>query len=483
MYPEIGIQCQTEFDKIALKSLSWEGRIEGFLFLCKLSQEYVNTSDKNLEVSYTFPLSWESVVTEFAAVIGGQRLVAEALPKSKAQAKYEKGLEEGDLPLLLECSDITLGLYTANLGSLKPGESVKIEISTAQILTYNRGEVRLNIPTVVAERYSQSGGQGTLLPHEQTHSSIFADYKGHLALNVKGFLAASKVTCLSHPATFNLKTNKPDSHELEVEIQSATPDRDIAFLFSDVEVPPVFALTVIDSRKQQKKVQGIGLLTYIPKITSAPKKSLDLNIVVDCSGSMEGIPMRKAKEALYSLFNQLTPEDKVTFTKFGSSFVHEIPKPLKVTPTSIRRDIAPVLKELDADLGGTELGEALAATFELAGEDHDSDVLLITDGEVWDAAPIIAEARKAHHRIFIIGVSSAPAEAFLGRLAEATGGSYTVTMPSEDMRPVLRKMLERIRSKAVLYEVEDCGKKEEVPLWEGLTASFINNFVRDEADY
>jgi Ca-activated chloride channel family protein len=42
------------------------------------------------------------------------------LAKKKAEKKYEEAIESGDTPVMLEKSP--LGLYTANLGNLKPGE-------------------------------------------------------------------------------------------------------------------------------------------------------------------------------------------------------------------------------------------------------------------------------------------------------------------------------------------------------------------------
>ena len=60
-----------------------------------------------------------------------------------------------------------------------------------------------------------------------------------------------------------------------------------------------------------------------------------------------------------------------------------------------------------------------------------ADVLLITDGEVWDTKRMIASAQRSGHRVFVIGVGTSPAEAVLRHLAEATGGACEFATPGE----------------------------------------------------
>lgn len=60
-----------------------------------------------------------------------------------------------------------------------------------------------------------------------------------------------------------------------------------------------------------------------------------------------------------------------------------------------------------------------------------ADILLITAGEVWDVAKVVEAARRSGHRVFAIGVGSAPAEAVLTQLAESTGGACEFATPGE----------------------------------------------------
>jgi Ca-activated chloride channel family protein len=121
----------------------------------------------------------------------------------------------------------------------------------------------------------------------------------------------------------------------------------------------------------------------------------------------------------------------------------------------------------DADLGGTEMEKALMAVFALntsradsppggkpKGQERDqglapcvgnADVLLITDGEVWDTARMISAAQRSGHRVFVIGVGTSPAEAVLRHLADATGGACEFATPGEALEAAAARMLQRMR--------------------------------------
>jgi Ca-activated chloride channel family protein len=62
---------------------------------------------------------------------------------------------------------------------------------------------------------------------------------------------------------------------------------------------------------------------------------------------------------------------------------------------------------MDADMGGTEIGQAVAAAIKSQVPDGISkEVLLITDGEVWEWEKLIPEAAKSGLRFFTVGVGN-----------------------------------------------------------------------------
>jgi hypothetical protein len=99
-----------------------------------------------------------------------------------------------------------------------------------------------------------------------------------------------------------------------------------------------------------------------------------------------------------------------------------------------------------------------------------SDVLLLTDGQIWQAQPMIDAAQRSGHRVFAIGVGSSPAEGVLRSLAEATGGACEFATPGESLQAAVRRMLARIRQEPWRNPRIDWGAE---PSWQTALPSSI----------
>ncbi len=85
--------------------------VNGFVMTSAISQTYRNNSDDEIEVTYTFPLPTDAVLTDLKITINGKTLNAQVLPKKTAERDYEAAIESGDT--LSWCK-------LAGLGSTKP---------------------------------------------------------------------------------------------------------------------------------------------------------------------------------------------------------------------------------------------------------------------------------------------------------------------------------------------------------------------------
>lgn len=101
---------------------------------------------------------------------------------------------------------------------------------------------------------------------------------------------------------------------------------------------------------------------------------------------------------------------------------------------------------MEADLGGTELPGALRAAIAVpTPEAVVSDVLLITDGEVWAVEEVVDLAARSGHRLFVVAVGAAPAEGLARLLSEKTGGACEFVSPNEDIEGAIVRMFQRLR--------------------------------------
>ncbi len=422
-------------ENISLKSVSISGDVEGLLFSSTIRQEYKNDTEKALEIIYTFPVGWGTSLLGLQATIGEKRLTGEVVKNSDAEEKYEKAVADGDSAIMVQQS--SQGLYTANLGNIKAGESVVVEIHCARLLRFEQGQVRLCIPTVIGERYGDPHGPGGLASHESARVDARARYPFALELTIKGDMAKSAVSCPSHPVNIRMLEDG-----LHVSLEAgATLDRDFILLMRDL-TGTSHALCVQDEDAY------MAAASFAPQIPQKIVSPLGVKILVDCSGSMSGSSIAEAQKGLNKVISLLAPEDQVAYSRFGSEVEHLTRSFLPCNPENIQR-LTAAIAATDANMGGTEMERALSSTFQdIAGAPKNEVppvVLLITDGDVWDVKNIIATAKASGHRIFAIGVGYAPAESLLRDMAEQTGGACEFVSPQENMAEVIVRMFHRMR--------------------------------------
>ncbi|OYY21362.1 MULTISPECIES: VIT domain-containing protein [unclassified Polynucleobacter] len=440
--------------KLVLQSVSAAGVANGLLLDMNIRQHYKNNTNKTLEVVYSFPMAWGATFMGMQAEIGGQRLVGTVIEKAKATEQYEKAIADGDAPIMIEKNSD--GLYTANLGNLKPNEDVVIEYSYSQLLKYEQGSMRIGIPTVIAPRYGDAK-KGGIEDHHSVEADFLTEYPFTLSLQLTGGLEEATVECPSH----QVQVAKQDESLLVSIEREALLDRDFILNLTSLQNQSFYIVTP----DKQLGPDGCTVLASFCPLTIDNQKdsSLDLKILVDCSGSMEGDSIQSAKRALHHVLSHLTTEDRFSYSKFGNHTNHLFSKVKPADQFHISA-ASLLIENTNADMGGTEVEAALQSTFDLMGAQGTADVLLITDGEVWSTNETIAAAKESGHRIFAVGVGSAPADTLLKELAEMSGGACELISPKEDIEKAIVRMFHRIRQPRACNIEIDWGHPEQ-PEW------------------
>jgi Ca-activated chloride channel family protein len=411
-----------------------EARVDNLLFELVLRQTYRNTGAKPLEVIYTFPLAWRAVLLGFATSLNGKRMEGTVVPRVEAERGYEEALAEGDAPVMLERNG---SLHTANLGNLNPGDELVLEVRTAELLAFEQGRLRVTLPSTIAPRFGNVA-RGGLQPHAVPHASLEADYPFAVQLHVGRSLADARIECPTHAVR---REASADGVRLVLS-EDTRLDRDVVFIVTPREERASFSVRVNDPVSAAAPTVWMAAL----QPQAGPRRErVAVKLLIDCSGSMAGDSIASARRALRGVAGLLHEGDRVSLSRFGDEARH----PLKLracTPTQLRR-LGILLGATKADMGGTEMGSALHEVFEMPVEGPIgwADVLMVTDGEIWDVDGLVTMAKESNQRVFIIGVGSSPAEEVLRRLAQATGGACEFATPGESMEAAARRMLERIR--------------------------------------
>jgi Ca-activated chloride channel family protein len=435
MRDQPAILQSTSGETMALEGVTARGNVRGLLFELTVEQRYRNPGTKNVEAVYTFPLPFEAVLLDLDVALNGRKLAAVVVEKKAAEGRYEKAIDQGDSAIMLERAGD--GLCTLNLGNLMAGESATIRYRYAQLLRFEHGSVRLAVPTVIAPRYGDPAAAG-LAPHQVPTTDLAVAYPFALTVDLAGDVAQGTLSSPSHAIATERTTDG-----VRVSLAwGACLDRDFVLNVGGLAGR---SLAVV-ARDGEYYVALASFCANLPR--HAAELPLAVKLLVDCSGSMAGDSIADAKRALHRILAGLTSADRFSFSRFGSTVVHET-KGLMAADGAHVRAASEHLATMDADLGGTEMPAALRSVFALGGAESAADVLLITDGEIWNADGLVAEARAAKQRVFVVGIGSAPAEGVLKRLAEASGGACEFVAPNEDAEGAILRMFARLRAPRV----------------------------------
>lgn len=422
--------------RAVLESVDIRAGLRGLLSEVVATQTYRNVEKTNIEAVYTFPLPLDAVLLELELELNGKRKKGVVQAKPEAQERYEDAVVEGDSAALLE--QVGPGLFTVNVGNILPDEKAVIRIRYAQLHHWQGDSLRFHLPTTIAPRYGDPAAAG-LKEHETPEYALSADRGFSLTVRIEGELARAGFECPTHPAAVS---EDDGVREISFGGGYTQMDRDFVLVIREPEGRAVEALTALDKTDGQGGY--VACASFHPAFPEdLPESPRRLNLVVDCSGSMGGDSIAQAKAALHEILSLLKPSDRFNLIVFGSSHQLLFPEAVVADDANIRM-ASRFVGRIDADMGGTEIGGALRAACQ---EDEPADMLLITDGEVWDTEGIVAEMKRSGCRIFAVGVGSSVSEAFVRQLADATGGACELVSPREDMSERIVRHFRRINQR------------------------------------
>ena len=409
--------------------------INGLVARVSLMQEFRNEGSEWVEGIYVFPLPDEAAVDHMRLYIGDRFIEGEVREKEQARKEYERARQAGKKTSLVEQQ--RANLFTTSVANIGPGETVIVEIEYLENVPYDDGIFSLRFPMTLTPRYipgeatSDRQGNGWSADTDLVDDAslitppMVGASRGHrvsLQVDVNAGMPLEIIASRYHPVNV-VETN--GRYVITLAAGQVAMDHDFELLWRPVAASAPRAMVFAET----KNAEPHFLLMVMPPSTGespAARVPREMIFVVDTSGSMHGVSIEQARQALRRALDGLQPGDRFNVIEFNSH-------PNALFANSVAADAGNIgraqvfVKRLQAN-GGTEMRSALNLALRTSpAESYLRQIIFITDGAVGNEEGLfeMIATRLGSARLFTVGIGSAPNSWFMRKAAETGRGTFT----------------------------------------------------------
>jgi Ca-activated chloride channel family protein len=410
-----------------VKELNVQAKIANQVARVQVSQSFVNTGTRQMEVQFCFPLPYDGAVDQLTLMVDGKEYPAKLLPADEARRIYESIVRRNRDPALLEW--MGTGMFQTSVFPVPAGAERKVTLSYTQLLRQSQRLTDFLFPLSTARYTSQAVEKIEFRVAIETAADLKSVYS----------------------PTHSIEVERPDGRHAVVKYtgQQTIPTSDFR-LFYDVSEGPV-GTSVIAYRPQEGE-DGYFLLLTAPQFKAPDEARTAKNVVfvLDRSGSMEGKKIEQAREALTFVLNNLRDGDRFNVIAYDSSIEAFRPE-LQTYSNDTRTAALGFVNGLYAG-GGTNIDGALrAAMAQFQGAEGPTYLLFLTDGlpTVGETSEgkIVAASKQANPgrvRVISFGVGYDVNSRLLDHLTREHRGQSEYVRPDENLEVHVSRLFRKI---------------------------------------
>ena len=405
------------------------------------TQSFNNHSNRLIpQASYTFPLPAGCTVVGFRCFIGTETaLIGMVRPKAEATETFEEAIRRNATAGLLDQN--TPEIFTSKLGNIPADTQVKAELSfIIQLKQRPLGErycTTLTLPVYIAPRYGH--------PPEQLRRRLGRSAQLRRLRVEVSILAANELVDINSPSHDILKEIGPaaaqrwedfaanrDRRSASVTLDDETVflDRDfVLHILSNQEVAPNQPVACME-RCLGDPSHAALMLKFPPTFWLTKQTDFSMSeiiFVADRSRSMVG--NRESLRSSSKLFVRALPFGcRFNLWSFGSTHRSLWPNSQVYSGDSQREAGQHLENEARVNSRGTNLLPALEAVVRSRNTECTADIIVLTDGQVWNTGAVIQFARdvmlqsNGKVRFFCLGIGEAVSHELIEGIARAGGG-------------------------------------------------------------
>ena len=393
-----------------------------------VEQVFFNSTSRDLEATYVFPLPAGAAVSEFVLWIGGVRTKAELVEATKARQIYTDIVRRAKDPGLLEY--MGHNLVRVRVYPVPKQADQKIEITYKQLLKADNGVVNYRYPL----RTGRAVGQ------------TLKDFT--LSIDLKSRVAIKSIYCPSHK---NVAIRRQGDHHAQVSFEQGryvlNRDFDLYYTLSREDV----GLHLIARRTGTGYGHFMVLVSPRAELGRMQVVPQDIVFVMDTSGSMAGEKISQARDALIHCVKRLRAEDRFNLVRFATDVEVFRKEPVSASPAQVASALL-WIGTMDAS-GGTNIDDALKTALAMKRDaTRPFTVVFLTDGlptmGETDPKVILANVRArntAGTRVFVFGVGDDVDTHLLDQVADLTRATSQYVRPKETIEQKVSSFYDKVR--------------------------------------
>ncbi|KAF9956202.1 hypothetical protein BGZ70_010019 [Mortierella alpina] len=398
-----------------------------------LTQTYLNPAQNGhvQELRYAFPLYDGVSVVAFTCRIGDRTIVGQVKERERAKKVFAEAVARGENAALLEQLPQASDVFTTTVGNVPAGAKMSTACDS-QSPQPSCPDYPIDLARGATE--CVAGGRAQIIVDIiQDETSFVQQIKSPSHL-----LAVSLGTTSLAPSADPVMSKASATLSLE----SAALDKDfVVQVVAKNSGLPTASLETHPTIPNQKAL----MVTLVPKFSLPPERP-ELVFIVDRSGSMQGTRINLVKSAMKVFLKSIPVGVKFNICSFGTRFSFLWRESQAYTQSTLQEAIQHV-DSIQADFGGTEMYKPIEATLRQRFKDLPLEIMLLTDGEIWDQERLFKFLNKSVFnsetpiRVFTLGIGNGVSHSLIEGVAKAGNGFSQSVGEGERMDSKVVRML------------------------------------------
>lgn len=362
-------------------------------------------------------------------------------------------------------NEVTAEIFTMELGNLPANTEIKVVLGVIGELkgageddTKGEHTLRYTLPMTIAPKYGE--------PPKELGWSSTAYQAGKQGLEIEVEVLSPEsikgISSPTHPVALGFgEETEGGLQKMSAtlsQMQSHNLDKDFILEVKLGKKSDSIKPWAILEKHPTIPGQSAVMVSFLPRLKLRKVKP-EVIFVLDQSGSMF-YNIQSLRSAMEVFLKSLAAGVKFNICSFGSryEFMFSDEKSKPYTEDTMEQALKYV-STLDAGMGGTELHSALQATLNARDKDSDTEIIVLTDGEIWGTEQVfnlIRDERKKQSennkefRLFSIGLGNGVDRNLVEGMAEAGNGYAAFVGEGEAFEGKVVKMLKTALSERLL---------------------------------